>query len=123
MDTTTKRRWAMIGLCALLIAAALVPTRQAKAEGNGNPSVIPSNARPYGQSYVEWSNAWWQWAFSLPVPAGNPEAHPLFDPTGASCGAGQSGSVWFLAGSFAGRTVVRNCTIPTGKAIFFPILN
>jgi hypothetical protein len=31
--------------------------------------------------------------------------------------------VWFLGGSFTSAEAVRNCTVPAGKAIFFPILN
>ena len=52
-------------------------------------------------------------------------ANPLFDETGALCGRGQSGKVWFLAGVFnASGTAVRDeCEIPAGKALFVPILN
>lgn len=44
------------------------------------------------------------------------------DPTGEFCGVGQSGKVWFLAGTFGGETT-RMCSVPAGKAIFFPLLN
>ena len=30
--------------------------------------------------------------------------------------------MWFLAGTFGGAAI-RNCTVPGGKALFFPILN
>jgi hypothetical protein len=75
---------------------------------------------PYGMSYGEWSVKWWQWAYGLPV-----TGHPLFDETGANCAAGQSGPVWFLGGVFnASGTAVRDlCTVPVGKALFFPIVN
>lgn len=46
----------------------------------------------------------------------------MFDTTGANCAAGQSGKVWFLAGVFGG-SVTRTCTVPAGKALFFPVLN
>ncbi|OHV52906.1 hypothetical protein CcI156_16175 [Frankia sp. CcI156] len=37
---------------------------------------------------------------------------------------GQSGSVFFLVGAFGGEKVVRNdCTVPAGKALFFPLVN
>lgn len=86
------------------------------AARNENPRVIPVNARPHGKSYGEWSAAWWQWAFSLP------EAnHPLLD-TG-DCGEGQTRGVWFLGGSFATATAERNCTVPEGTSLFFPIIN
>ena len=35
----------------------------------------------------------------------------------------QSGHVWFLVGSFAAGVVVRECTIPTGTALLFPLSN
>jgi hypothetical protein len=31
--------------------------------------------------------------------------------------------VWFLGGSFSTSTPERNCTVPTGTALFFPVLN
>ncbi len=37
---------------------------------------------------------------------------------------GQSGKVWFLAGSFSsGSSFTRSCTIPRGKALFIPLIN
>jgi len=48
--------------------------------------------------------------------------NPLLDLTGEHCAEGQSGSVWFLAGTLGGYAE-RNCTVPTGKMLFFPILN
>ncbi len=80
------------------------------------PTVLPVGANPFGASYAEWSARWWQWALSLPA-----DAHPLLDSAG--CDAGQSGLAWFLGGSFADATVVRDCTVPAGKPIFFPVLN
>lgn len=84
--------------------------------GANNPGVLPPNSHPYGATYGEWSARWWQWAFSLPM-----DHHPLLDT--ADCSAGQTGKVWFLGGSFAQATVVRTCTIPTGTALFFPVVN
>jgi hypothetical protein len=82
--------------------------------------VLPPGSNPFGQSYADWSVRWWQWAYGLPV-----TGHPLFDETGIDCGAGQSGPVWFLGGVFnVSGTVVRDlCTVPAGKALFFPIVN
>jgi len=84
------------------------------------PGVMSPQSRPYGSSYAEWSVKWWQWAYSVPA-----AGHPLFDETGADCANGQSGPVWFLGGVFnATGTVTRDlCTVPSGKALFFPIVN
>ena len=49
--------------------------------------------------------------------------NPILDTTGASCTEKQSGPVFFLAGTTGSGAVVRKCTVPAGKALFFPILN
>jgi len=74
--------------------------------------VLPPNTNPYGATYSEWGERWWQWVLREPE-----DQNPLTDPTGASCAIGQSGPVWFLSGGIA----TRNCTVPEGKALFFPI--
>jgi hypothetical protein len=76
----------------------------------------------YGQTDDEWGALWWQWIYQLPETAGNCII-PLTDPTGANCTIGQSGDVFFLAGTTAGTVERDQCTVPSGKAIFFPILN
>jgi hypothetical protein len=75
------------------------------------------NDNAYGNTYGEWSAAWWQWALS--IPAAN---SPISDSTGANCTQQQSGPVFYLAGT-AGGSVTRSCTVPAGKSLFFPILN
>ena len=109
-----------VALMTLLLVSGMMPAWQAQAQSNLNPGVIPPQARPFGGSYGQWSALWWQWAYSIPA-----ARNPLFDETGANCGEGQSGKVWFLAGSYGSFTepAVRRCRIPQGKAIFFPILN
>ena len=77
----------------------------------------PGSSTQYGNTYGEWSASWIQWLLSIPA-----ATNPALDTTGANCGVGQSGPVWFLAGTF-GTSETRNCTIPAGKSLFFPILN
>jgi hypothetical protein len=79
-------------------------------------SVIPPSEKPFDKSYSQWSAAWWQWMFSLPV-----TANPQFDT--ADCSAGQHGQVWFLAGTFSSGAISRKCTVPASKALFFPVAN
>jgi len=53
-------------------------------------------------------------------------SNPILDNTGAYSSVGQSGKVWFLAGttgSGAVPPVVRTITIPSGTPLFFPIVN
>jgi hypothetical protein len=89
----------------------------ALAASNANPTVHPPNSKPYGASYGEWSAQWWQWV--LHIPAG---VNPNLDTTGANCGQGQSGHVWFLGGTFGG-SAVRTCNVPNGVSLLFPIQN
>jgi len=97
----------------------LLTTSAAWAERNPNTGIAPPQSSPYGQTYGEWSGAWWRWAYSFPA---GEDQNPVQDPTGALAGLGQSGPVWFLAGSF-GQTITRTATVPAGKALFFPIIN
>jgi len=79
--------------------------------------VYPPDSKPYGLSYGEWSAKWWQWIYSI-----SGDSNPLDDPNGKNCMQKQSGPVWFLAGT-RGGSADRTCTIPSGKAIMFPIFN
>jgi hypothetical protein len=78
-------------------------------------NIYPIDSKPYGKSYGEWSATWWQWAVSTPT-----DTNPLKDNTGLNCAQGQSGPIWFLAGTFGGAAE-RTCIIPEGKAIMFPV--
>jgi hypothetical protein len=88
--------------------------------GNPNPGVHPPNSNPYGLSYGEWSARWWQWLLQIPA-----ATNPNLDPTGAHCAEGQSGQVWFLAGTFGTlpSPIVRDCTVPAGKSLLLSPLN
>src|SRR5262245_65845670 len=63
------------------------------------------------------ATSWWKWALETPA-----SENPLTDTTGQFAAVNQSGRVWFLAGN-AGGTTVRTITVPSGKALFFPIVN
>ena len=83
---------------------------------SGKAVVVSPNAKYQGQSYAEWSAAWWQWLFSLPVDSHPGNDNPDFDVTD-----GQSGRVWFLTGPFG--TVERHVTIPAGTSLFVSLVN
>src|SRR5690348_896589 len=111
------RFWQILSsLAAVLTFAAPVYSQ------NPNPGVIPPNAAPHGKTYGEWSAAWSKWAYEAPD-----GKNPVLDTTGANCAVGQSGHVWFLAGTFfvgpQTGPAVRTCTIPPGQMLFFPIGN
>jgi hypothetical protein len=61
---------------------------------------------------------WAQWAYVGP----NGE-NVIQDVTGEFCDLNQDDpQVWFLAGSFGKTGVVRNCTVPASKALFYPLI-
>lgn len=70
------------------------------------------------RTIAEWGEAWWQWLLATP-----PVHDPALDQTGEKCQYGQSGPVWFLAGSYTNDKVTRRCTVPEGKYVLFPIAN
>jgi hypothetical protein len=47
----------------------------------------------------------------------------MLDESGEDCVVGQQGPIWFLAGPFGGGEVERECSIPAGKRLFFPLIN
>ncbi len=96
-------------VCAILISFAM--TSPSHAHADATPAVL-------GKTMGEWSMKWWQWALAIPA-----ATNPMLDNSGAFCDVKQTGAVWFLAGIFSGGTTERNCTIPHGKHILFPIAN
>lgn len=117
----------------MAILSAVEQRAEAQISGSGltdrgateNPGVLPPKSHAFGKSYGEWSVKFWQWLYSLPT-----NMHPLFET--ADCSEGQRGKVWFLGGTFttvspAPNVVVgtadRDCSVPRGKALFFPIVN
>jgi hypothetical protein len=86
---------------------------------NPNPMLYPDGARPFGLSQVAWSELLWSYIYAQPI-----DHNPFLDPTGADCGHGQLGPVWFLPsvpGSTLGTTVTRSCTIPRHHAIILQL--
>ena len=77
------------------------------------------DSKPYGLTYGQWTVKWWNWALSIPK-----ENNPVVDDTGKYANVLQNDpNVFFLAGTFGGPTVKRQCTVPAGKAILFPVIN
>lgn len=81
-------------------------------------AVLSPNARVDGKTQSQWAAAWWKWALEAPTPV-----NPVLDETGDKCGEGQKGHVWFLAGTFGGGTITRDCTIPPGKMLLIPVIS
>jgi hypothetical protein len=103
---------------------ALATLGSAATDGNASPTnaddavvVLPADAKAEGRGYPELAEAWWQWAFRKPD-----GMRPSQDPTGAQCHDGQTGDVWFLAGTSGTGPVERNCRVPEGRHLFLPVI-
>jgi hypothetical protein len=94
-----------------------------------SPAAYAEVPKVVGKTYGEWSAKWWQWAFSIP----QAEDDPVSGVGAVDCALGQQGPVYFLAGlpakfedlppGFNEFTGERECTVPHGKALFFPFVN
>ncbi len=93
------------------------PSSPTNINGGNEIELFTTTSNPYGLTYGQWTARWWQWAYSIPR-----DVHPAYDDNGSYCAEGQSGPVWFLAGSYE-HPADRYCTIAAGKAILLPILN
>lgn len=120
-----RRNWAsLIAVVAVIVCLTVLAVPSVVAQSNSDLKyVVDPTSVAYGRTYSEWSAAWWQWAMSIPV-----ASHPIFD--NGDCSVGQSGPVWFLGGKACavGQDCppppwTRYCTVPAGKALYFPILN
>jgi len=81
--------------------------------------VLPGGSVVEGKSIGEWTAEWWKWALGIPMPH-----DPLSDTTGASANGGQSGPVFFIAGTLPGApSVTRTFDVPPDKYLLFPTLN
>ena len=87
------------------------------------PNVLEPGIKHYGKSYNDLTGDWWQWVTQFPL-----ATNPILENGTLDCTRGQSGKIWFIAGNFGGafgeaNPAHRSCTIPSGKALFFPLAN
>jgi hypothetical protein len=123
-----RRIGLLIGLVMIGSGLLIAPAQAAST----TPGVLPVNSNAFGHTYGEWSAQWWRWALQLPVHGPQGAVHQLAAPNGGvDCSYGQTGKVWFLAGTFTldastptpGLNANRRCTIPSGTALLFPVVN
>ena len=119
MKRNTRRFAAIVGIGFALN----MPINRAFADADSEKWVF-EGSEFFNQLNAEWqrralsilSAEWWQWALSIPT--------SVTPPVGThECMVGQRGPVWFLAGLFGDGTVIRTCSVPDGKALFFPVIN
>lgn len=107
--TAYRLRVSFLAVVTLLMTGAVARAQSAR--------VFDPDSEPFGTPFRQWTAQWWQHVLSFPL-----DGNPLFDETGALCMLGQRGPVWLLYGS-TGGTVTRTCSVPSGKALLFPVIN
>jgi hypothetical protein len=100
-----------ITVIAILVASALLalPLFSSVTYASVQPDLFPPKVNK------NLSVKWWQWLFSIP-----PDDNPILNDN--PCNVKQSGPFFYLVGTFGG-SAERTCSIPEGKAIFFPVIN
>lgn len=101
---------------SILFAVACISL--ASATGAQQRITVPPHQAVADLSQADWSRAWWQWAGSFDA-----ADSPVADRSGRNCHLKQDGPVWFLAGTYGTARTVRTCTVPSGKYLFFPLIN
>jgi hypothetical protein len=96
---TRIKRWQSSVVVATVVMALIMPSRMALAD-DLNPGVFAIDAQPFGMTYAQWSERWWQWAVQQTTIDNCP---------------GESGPVWFLT-----APTHSICLIPANTAIMFP---
>ena len=104
-----RRLLALIALLLLTVPATAGAQDATPVAAGG---VLPPDATVDGHGLGEWHARYWQWTSSLSVDT-------FGDPTGALCGVGQHGPVFFL--TLAPRSVERACTVPSAAVLFVPV--
>lgn len=108
------------GIVALVVVTILLSniTRPNNASIEVDNLIYSIDSQPNGLDYSEWAIEWWRWYLSI-----SKEDSPALDTTGESCTQNQNNPhVWFLAGTFGG-SAERECTVPSDKALFVPLIN
>jgi hypothetical protein len=101
----------------LLAASLALGSWSSWATGGIKAKALEPGIKHFGKSYNELAGDWWNWAVQFPF-----ETNPIVEDGAVDCTRGQTGKIWFLAGTF-GSNADRTCTIPSGKALFFPLAN
>jgi hypothetical protein len=109
MAAKENSRWLR---CMVLAAVAI-----GVAGCDEDPLIHQHDSNGTEKKYEKGAEGWTKWALEQDWSTG-----PVLDPDGSACALGQSGKTWYLAGT-TGGPVARECTIPHGKRIFFPLIN
>ena len=105
---SSRSPWSSLVGLALTAAAGLAQAA---------PGVLPPGSNAFGKGYDELAADWLVWVSAIPA-----SSNPLFDDDGSYGAVGQGGKVWYLVGTTGGEAE-RSITVPTGAAVFFPVVN
>ncbi|MEO1595988.1 MAG: hypothetical protein AAFS02_12170 [Pseudomonadota bacterium] len=101
------------------LATLLAVMVAAGSAANANaPRALAADDTVTDVDMPSWTVRWWQWAFSM-----DQRLSPVRDRTGEHCAVNQSGPVWYLTGGFGVDQVIRYCTVPADRHLFFPLVN
>ncbi len=104
---------AIMAVSLFAVAPAIAQEATPGVEVDG-VTVLGPDETYAGVSRGEWDARGWQWVVTMP-----PEVNPSFDPTGARCGYGQHGPVFFLLPVvFTPEPIDRTCVVAEGTALF-----
>jgi hypothetical protein len=113
-------------MVAVAAAATLLITGALAASASADPGKPTTPGPDFGAT----SASQWLWELQAPndpthqVTTQNPGTPS--SPAPVNCALGQSGPVWFLAGTTYAQpfsTTYRSCTVPPGKTLFFPLVD
>ena len=100
----------LLALCLIgAVAGTFIVARQPRPTTGG--PVFAADAIVYGGTLETWSARAWQWTMQFPI-----GHNPGQDPTGATCGARQTGQVFFLPHNLP------PCTVPDNVVIFVSLV-
>ena len=108
-----------VGAASLGASVAFAGTTAATSITEPEPGaveILPPDESYAGVTLGEWGARWWQWTLSLPA-----DINPGFDDTGASCGHGQFGPVFFLPVGAGGTTWESPCVVAEGTAMYVTV--
>ena len=112
-----RKYWRSVVVWSIgFVLGFVVATPPVLGDDDGAQVISPTSKKAL-RSYQKLAGDWWNWAVQFPF-----ATNPINEDGSVDCTRGQKGKIWFLAGTF-GETVERDCTIPEGKSLFFPIVN
>jgi len=107
---------ACISLAFVMVGFISYSHGEVKSNNNASNILYPLASQPFGIGYMGGAEGFHRLIYIEPG-----SSNIATDTTGKYCALDQTGPIWYFTGT-AGGSVVRNCTLPAGKALFFPLI-